>query len=161
MAREEIPKRSLSFENFQSLMEEANRLNEKGYESHGNWTLGQSCGHVAEWLRYPMDGFPVPPIFLRPIFWVMKVTMAKSMAKKILNEGFKGGMPTAPESVPKAEDLSDADGIAKLEEVVDRVEKFQGELLPSPLFGEMDRETWIKVGLLHAAHHLGYLEPKA
>ena len=161
MAKEETPKRSLSFDNFQSMLDEANRLNENGYTSHGNWTLGQSCGHVAEWLRYPMDGFPTPPIFLRPIFWAIKVTMAKRMAKKILNEGFKGGVPTAPESVPKVEELSDAAGIAQLQDVVNRAEQFQGQLLPSPLFGDMDRETWMKVGLLHAAHHLGYLEPKA
>ena len=81
------------------------------------------------------------------------------MKRKILAEGFKGGMPTAPETVPDADSFSDEQGIQKLRETINRLESFQGELIPSPLFGSMDMETLRKVTLLHAAHHLGYLAP--
>lgn len=160
MAKPEIPKRELKFDDLQAVLIETKRLQQQGYDSRGNWTLGQTCGHLAEWLRYPMDGFPKAPLLVRAILWTMKVTVAKSWAKKVLNEGFKGGAPTAPDSVPEADELSDVEGIAKLEQVIERAEKYDGELMPSPLFGKMDRELWIKVTLLHSEHHLGYLTGK-
>ncbi len=160
MAKTEPKKRRVKFNNLDELMIEVHCLQQHGYLSNGNWSLGQVCGHVAEWLRFPMDGFPKAPIFMRPIFWVMRHTVAPGMKQKILAEGFKGGLPTAPETVPKADELSDQQGVDQLQQVVERAKTFAGDLHPSPLFGPMDRDTWLKVSLLHAEHHLGYLEPK-
>lgn len=160
MAKTEPRKRQLEFNDLDEVMAEARSLHQVGYLSNGNWSLGQACGHLAEWIRYPMDGFPKPPIFIGAIMWVMKNTIGPGMRKKILSEGFKGGLPTAPETVPKPDELSDQQGIAQLQLVINRAKEFDGELKPSPLFGPMDLDTWRKVNLLHAAHHLGYLEPK-
>ena len=159
MAKQEPKKRKLKFKNLDEMMAEVRSLHENGYISNGNWTLGQVCGHLANWMRYPIDGFPVPPIPLRLMFWVMKHTVAPGMKRKILAEGFKGGTPTAPESVPSQE-FSDLEGIDQLQRIVDRTRSFEGDLLPSPLFGEMDEESHVTVTLLHAEHHLGYMEPK-
>jgi hypothetical protein len=161
MARPEPKKRPLEYEDLDAMMADVCTLQTAGYISHGNWTLGQACGHVAEWMRFPLDGFPNPPLPLRLIFRVMKTTgMAGRMARKILEEGFRGGMPAAPETVPDVHSISDEQGIEKLQQVVDRVRNFEGALHPSPLFGQMDMATHIKVSLLHAAHHFGYLEPR-
>ena len=159
MANKPVKKRRPKFVDLNEVLADVELLR-AGYVSNGNWTLGQSCEHIANWMRYPMDGFPVPPIFLRPIFWVMKITMAERMKSKIMAEGFSPGMPTAPESVPNQDQITDADGIASLKKVIDRANSFSGVLIPSPLFGPMDKETLIKVTLLHAEHHLGFLEPK-
>ena len=160
MAKPEPKKRQLKFNDLDEMMAEVRALNENGYISNGNWTLGQSCGHIANWMRYPLDGFPVPPIPIQMIFWVMKKTVVPGMKKKILAEGFKGGMMTAPESVPKQDATSDQQGVDQLQEVVDRVIAHEGDFHPSPLFGEMDKSMHIKITLLHAEHHLGYLERK-
>ncbi|HVZ95204.1 MAG TPA: DUF1569 domain-containing protein, partial [Phycisphaerales bacterium] len=39
--------------------------------STGNWTLGQTLGHLASWINYSFDGFPIrkPPFFIR---WILK-----------------------------------------------------------------------------------------
>jgi hypothetical protein len=160
MAKPKPNKRQLKFNNTDELMAEVRSLNENGYLSNGNWTLGQTCGHLANWMRYPLDGYPVAPPPIRAIFWVMKKTVGPGMKRKILAEGFKGGMMTAPESVPQPDELSDQQGVDQLQEVVDRVNAYDRELLPSPLFGEMDKPMHVTVTLLHAEHHLGYLEPK-
>lgn len=160
MAKTEPKKRQLKFDNLDEMMAEVRSLNENGYVSNGNWTLGQTCGHIANWMMYPLDGFPVPPLPIRMIFWVMKKTVVPGMKRKILAEGFKGGMMTAPESVPKQDKMSDQQGVDQLKAAVDRVNNHQGEFHASPLFGEMDKPMHIKVTLLHAEHHLGYLEPK-
>ena len=159
MAKQEPKKRQLKFQNFDEMLADIDHLHQGGYVSHGNWTLGQACGHLADWMRFPIDGFPRPPLPMRVIFWIMKVTVGPGMKRKILAEGFRGGMPTAPETVPDAAGFTDEQGITKLRETIGRVESFDGDLLPSPLFGAMDMETLKKVSLLHADHHLGYLEP--
>lgn len=152
-------KRKLKFNHFDEMLADARLLYENGYSRRGNWTLGQATGHVALWMTYPLDGFPVAPIPVRMIMWLMKVTVGQSLKRKIFAEGFKPGMMTAPVSVPDAEKVSDQAGIEQLEEAIRRVTEHQGELNPSPLFGPMDKETLIKVSLLHAEHHFGYLEP--
>lgn len=159
MAKQEVSKRPLKFNDFDELIAEVQSLANHGYTSMGNWTLGQACGHIANWMRFPIDGFPKPPRFMRLVFWVAKITIGPSMKRKIMKEGFKGGLPTAPETVPDASSFSDQDGVEKLKEAINRIVEYSGDLLPSPLFGPMDKETLIKVSLLHAEHHLGYLYP--
>jgi len=153
-------KRNPKYADFDAMMADVIELAAKGYERSGNWNLGQACSHIADWMRFPMDGFPVPPLPIRVIFWVMKRTVGPGMKRKILAEGFKGGTPTAPETVPAEGEVSDQQGIAKLQETVDRLNAYNGEFHESPLFGSMDKEIVVKVSLLHAEHHFGYLQAK-
>ncbi len=161
MAKTEPAKRELSFGSFDDVMAEIGSLQANGYISNGNWDLSQCCGHLAEWIRYPVDGFPKPPLPIRMIFWVMKKTVGPGMKRKILAEGFKGGLPTAPDSVPAADAQTDEEAVRHLQATIERVTSHNGPLNPSPLFGPMDMEMLVKVSLLHAEHHLGYLEPKS
>lgn len=157
---QESDKRELTFDSLDAIVAEVNRLCDSGYESKGNWNLGQTCSHLADWTRFPMDGFPKPPIFLRAIFGVMKMFgVVERMKNDILTNGFKAGTPTAPQTVPASDAMSDADGVAKLVEVLERMKRFDGPLQPSPLFGPMDRELWERITLLHAEHHLAFLRP--
>lgn len=160
MAKPEPKKRDLKFADFDALIREIELLRDGGYHCNGNWNLAQTCGHVADWMRYPIDDFPVPPFFMKPIFWMMKVTVGPGMKRNIMANGFKGGMPTAPQSVPEADAMTDAQAVENLQKTIERVKAHGGDFLPSPLFGPMDKETLLKVTLLHAEHHLGYLEPK-
>ncbi len=154
-------KRPLKFESTDAMLAEARSLLETGYKSRGNWTLGQTCGHLANWMQYPIDGFPRGPLPIRAMLWVMKHTVGPGMKRKILTEGFSGGSPTAPQSVPQAAELSDQQGLEKLQQAVERLTNYDGPLLPSPLFGAMDKSMLITITLLHAEHHVGYLEPNS
>lgn len=160
MAKPEPKKRKLKFNNFDEMLADVRALAENGYVSNGNWNLGQACSHVADWMSFPMDGFPKPPLPIKLMLWTMKVTVGKGMKKKVLAEGFTGGQMTAPDTVPKPDEFSDQQGLEKLQKVADRLSAYTGEIHDSPLFGKSDLETTIKVSLLHAEHHLGYLEPK-
>jgi len=153
------PVREIEYASLSEMLADVESMLANGYVSHGNWSLGQASGHVAEWMSYPIDGFPKPPWFMRAIFGVMKATgMCQRMANKILAEGFKPGMPTAPDTVPDSE-CDDREGVAKLRRVVNQTEQFSGELHLSPLFGKIDMATHVRVSLLHAQHHFGYLKP--
>jgi hypothetical protein len=65
-----------------------------------------------------------------------------------------------PASVPPG-DADDREGVEKLRVMVDRANRFAGPPLPSPFFGPMDSETWLRLNRVHAAHHLSFLSPKA
>ena len=160
MAKPAPQLRPLKFNSFEDVMADVENLRDRGYTAHGNWNLAQTCGHLAAWMTYPMDGFPKPPLLFRPIFWLMKVTVAKRMARNILRDGFKPGTPTAPQSVPAADALGDAQAVDHLRSTIERLRSHQGEFFPSPLFGETDFETLQTVSLKHAELHLGFLEPK-
>lgn len=155
----EVNQRELQFETLADAAAEAQRLL-LGYESTGNWTLAQVCGHCQNWLTYPMDGFPKPNMFMGGMLWMMKVTVGKGMMRKAIETGkMRAGGPTMPASIPS----SDADDKAAVDDfvsTVQRFESFQGKLHPSPLFGENDKDTTTKLHLVHCAHHFSFLKPK-
>ena len=55
--------------------------------SSGNWTLGQSLGHLAAWIDYAYDGYPVrkAPFFIR---WIVKLRK-QSLLNGKLPQGVK------------------------------------------------------------------------
>lgn len=157
---EKIQKRAVSLTDLDDVVAEAVRLYDSGYRSKGQWNLAQTCFHLAEWSRFPMDGFPKPPLFLRAIFGFMRITgVSNRMKASILKDGFKAGTPTAPETVGQPDSMEDQAAIDELGAVIERMKNFQGDTHPSPLFGQMDRDLWHKVTVLHAEHHFGFLEP--
>ncbi len=156
-----VKRRDLDFTSFDDVIAEVNRLHKSGYTQNGKWNLSQTCAHLVDWMRFPMDGYPRPPFFMRIIFWCMKVTVARGMKKKIMANGFSPGMPTAPETVYPPDVLEESESIKKLEETIQRLLSHNGAFHSSPLFGDSDRKSLNRVQILHCAHHLGFLEPKS
>ncbi len=154
-------KRVLNFSSLDDAIAEVETLLSAGYESTGNWNLSQCCGHLDQWLGFPMDGFPKANFVVSGIFWMMKLTVGKGMLKKILKEGFKPGSPTAPATVPQPDAASDSDSIAALKATVERFKAYSDPIHASPLFGEMDKPTALALQLRHFEHHLGFLKPKS
>jgi hypothetical protein len=154
-----VERRRLSFATLDDVAADAENLLAKGYDKAGNWDLAQVAGHVAEWMRYPIEGFPKPPLFVRPLLWLMKATAGKKMRDRILAEGFSPGGPTMPATVPPPGGNA-AEAVARLRSVVERFKAYTGAVHPSPLFGAMTKETALALQLKHAAHHLSFLIPK-
>jgi hypothetical protein len=156
-----LQRSDLSFRDLDDVVRDAENLHSKGYDKAGNWDLAQVCGHMAKWLSFPIEGFPRPGCFVGTMLWLMKITVGKGIKKKILTTGkFKEGGPTMPESVP-APGGDEAAAVAKLKETVERFKSYTGELHPSPLFGPTNREELTRLHLIHCAHHLSFLTPKA
>lgn len=155
-------KRPLRLETLDEVIAEATSLLESGYVAKGQWNLGQSCFHLAEWTRFPMDGFPTPPLFLKAIFNALNaVGVTERMKQGILANGFKAGTPTAPQTAIDPANITDDEGVQQFIQVVQRAKRFDWPLQPSPIFGEMDRDLYVKVSRLHAEHHLAFLWPKS
>jgi hypothetical protein len=156
---EEPARRALDFRDFDAVVRDAESLAAGGYDRAGHWDLGQVCGHLADWLGFPLDGFPRPPWPVRLLLWFVRHTTGRRMLRRVLAQReMPAGRPTIRETVPAPG--GDEAGVERLRQAVARVRAHPGPLRPSPLFGEMDREAWTQLQLIHCAHHLSFLTPK-
>jgi hypothetical protein len=155
-----LQRRRLVFNDLDAVVRDAESLLATGYEKAGNWDLAQVSGHLADWMRFPVEGFPKPPVPIRAMLWVMKKTIGPKKLRQYLAEGdFPSGQPTAQQTVPPpGGDATTA--VDKLRSSVERLKAHNGPIVPSPFFGPMDKETCVQLQLVHCAHHLSFLSPK-
>lgn len=119
----------------------------------GNWTLGQTLGHLAFWVNTAYDGHPLkPPWFIKLILRLRK--------KRFLTRG----MPTGVR-IPKVEGgtlATDAlpvdEGLVRFTKAWDRM-KSQPPTQPNIIFGPLTHDEWITLNLGHAALHLSFQHP--
>ena len=153
-------RRALAFDTLDEALLDAERLLAAGYERAGNWSLAQVCGHLNEWMRFPLDGFPQSPAPVRMMLWFMKITAGRQMLRRTLaTNSMPAGGPTLRETIPPPEG-DDAAAVDQLRQTVERFKSHAGPIHPSPLFGELDRDTAMRLQLVHCAHHLSFLIPK-
>lgn len=122
----------------------------------GNWTAGQTLGHIAAWMSYPYDGFPMgrAPWFVRAF-----VSMRR---RHYLHVGMPSGVriPRVKGGTYGIEDMSLDEGAARLRRAIARLESGAQPPHPSPVFGPMGLEDWIRLNLRHAELHLSFLDPE-
>jgi len=150
-----VERRKLSFASLDEVVADAENLFAKGYDRAGNWDLSQVCSHLADWLRFPVEGFPVPFV-MRPMFWLLRNTFGPGMKRKYLTEGMPANNPTIRSTVAKSGGDPVA-AIAKLKEAATRFTAYVGPIKQSPVFGKMDKEEALQLQLRHCEHHLSFL----
>jgi hypothetical protein len=155
-----MSRRPLTFDSLDEAVRDAEELLASGYDKVGNWDLAQVCGHLTNWLTYPIDGFPKVPLLLRPMIWALRNTIGRPKYEKYVKErSFPAGKPTVPQSVPHpGEDAKQA--VAQFGQAVKRFQEYEGPLYPSPLFGALTKNEAQALQLVHCAHHLSFLVPK-
>ena len=151
-------RRKLTFATLDDVVRDVENLLAKGYDRAGNWDLAQVCSHLAEWMRFPVEGFPKMPLLLRPLAWMMRATVGKKLRAKVLTQGFDAGGRTMPQTVftPGGDPTA---AVAKLKEAAERFKAHAGPIHPSPLFGAMTKDEALQLQLKHCEHHLSFLIP--
>ncbi|OWK47156.1 DUF1569 domain-containing protein [Fimbriiglobus ruber] len=162
MAGSDTPvRRELKFDTLDAAVRDAEHLLAVGYEKVGNWDLGQVCGHLADWMGFPIDGFPKSPVPVALMMWMLRKTVGPvALRSTITKREMRSGVATIPSTVhPVGHDAVAA--IARLKAAAARFQAWDGEIVPSPFFGRMNKDEATKLQLVHCAHHLSYLIPKA
>jgi hypothetical protein len=153
------PRRAISFSSADDLLREIDRVEQATLAGRtrttGNWTPAQMMWHVAEFWRCSFDGFGFKaPLAMRAAVAPFKrMILAKPKAPAGIK--FRGGMRRfAPPAHVTIEQ-----GAGALRAQIARVQRGERMTRPSPLFGRLDHDAWLRMHLAHAAHHLSFVEP--
>lgn len=119
----------------------------------GNWTAGQTMAHIASWIEYAYEGFPIsrPPFFVR---WILRLRL-----KKMLDDGMPRGVriPSVKDGTVGMDEMDTPDAAERLLAALTRLGSSEETEHDSPAFGAMSHEDRIRLNLRHAELHLGYL----
>lgn len=150
-----MSRRPLSFADFDEVLAEVERLRTRGWTSAGQWDLAQTCHHLAYFIEGPVDGhgYRVP--------WLLKALFGRWALRRILKtRTMRDKTPTPQKPLPSAGQSEDA-AVARLANAIARFRAHAGEYHDSPFFGHLTRDEWRDLQLIHCAHHLAFLTPKA
>jgi hypothetical protein len=122
----------------------------------GNWTTGQTFGHIATWMEYPYVGFP--PESHAP--WLVRV-IARMFKSRFLYKPMSAGMKIGriPGGTLGTDVISTEVGEKRLRDAIGRLQRREPAKFDSPVFGPMTDEERVALNLRHAELHLGFLHP--
>lgn len=146
------------FSSLDEVVDQVEKLHRDGYRSWGKWNLAQTCEHLSDWMGYMIDGYPTAPLPVRVMLGALRVTIGRSMLRKILATGkMSAGGPTMPQTVHAADGLDDEASLQRFKEMVKRFQSHTGDYCTSPLFGKLSAEQGLALQLVHCTHHLNFL----
>ncbi len=147
-------RRKLDFKSLNEVVADADRLSSGAVTTLGNWSAGQIFRHLATAYNGSIDGFKAT------FPWPMRF-MARLLKNKLINGAMPPGIKVpaqfANEVMP--EPTSTEDGLAQLRAAVARLER-EPKRAKHPVFGELSKEEWQKVHLMHANLHMSFLVPQ-
>jgi hypothetical protein len=120
----------------------------------GNWTLGQTLGHLACWVEYSYTGSPLKvPFFIK---WILRLRK-----RKFLYEPMRPGVniPGVKGGTLATEAMSLEEAVVRYRRVLGRL-KTEPPMTPNPIFGSLTHEEWTALQLRHAELHLGFHIPE-
>jgi hypothetical protein len=145
----------LRFQSLADLMADVNRLRSGPYDKAGQWDLGTMLDHLAKSLGAPfVEGRKNLPWPLGPVARFVIHRFARRTT-----------YPSIELPVPKMiKPTPGADAEAAYAALVTAVEKLRavpGPTIRCPPFGTLPLDDFMRIQLLHAAHHLSFLKPKS
>ena len=159
-APESAGRRQLRFATIDDLLGEIDRVmaaHRAGQlRSGGNWTPGQILGHVAAWVEYGYEGYP-----MKPPPWFIRVILRWKVKKYLHHGGMPSGVriPGVKEGTYGTDALSPEEGADRLRRALKRLQSGEPAKYDSPAFGPMSHDDRIQLNLRHAELHLSFAVP--
>jgi hypothetical protein len=153
------PRRTLRFDTLAGLRAELDRLDAAHragtLRATGNWSPGRILAHLAAWIEYPYSGFPMRSSILMRL-------LGRLAKRSILHAPFKPGFRfrAVPSGTYGQDEMPFPEALSRLRTALDTLET-RTPPLPSPVFGPLSHEEWIRLHLSHAELHLGFLNPSS
>ena len=151
-----IGRRDVEYGDLSEFMEDVEQIAASEHRTLGNWTYSQILQHLADAIRFSLDGFPETakaPWFARKIIAPL---MKNSLLTKSMKPGFilpKG----AADLIPPADiDLHTA--LRNLRRSVSRLEH-ETPSKPHPFLGSLASQEWDALTLRHSALHMSFVVP--
>lgn len=152
-------RRKIRFESIDDVLAEVDKIvaAEKAGKLRrtGNWTAGQTFNHLASWINYAYDGFPMrTPWFIRMLLRALKL-------KKYLSTEMDAGIkiPGSPAGTYATEPLGLEEGAVKYRAALARLRSSEPARFDSPAFGKLSDADRLRLNFRHAELHLSFLHP--
>jgi hypothetical protein len=151
-------RRKLHFDSLDQLLAEVDRLVDAERKGRlrrlGNWTLGQTLGHLATWTEYGYTSCPLKvPFFIR---WILRL-----QKKKWLRGPLPAGkwIPGVEGGTLGTDPLPLDEALPRFRRAIERL-KTEPPTEPSPAIGMLTHDEAIALNLRHAELHLGFFVPE-
>lgn len=153
-----VARRQLQFDSIDAVLADVDNLLAAAHtgslQQLGNWKPGQVFAHLAAWIEYGYNGYPMKtPWFLR--------ILLKLMLPGLLKNGMKPGVkiPGISGGTTGQDDQPIGEAAERLKQAFMRLKKGEKCSYDSPAFGAMSHEDRIRLNLRHAELHLSFLAP--
>lgn len=145
-------RRELQFGSIDEIMPEVERLL-RGYTTVGNWSLAQSCNHLATSMRRSVD---LPATANQDAsLWAPEERKREILAAGKLPEGIQ-----TLEILTPPPGLDDREEAERLREAIAYFRASGGPVAPHRVLGPLTKEEWDRAQCIHCAHHLSFAIPK-
>ncbi len=150
--------RKLHFETIDQLLEEIDRVVEADRAGQiralGAWTPGQILGHVAAWIEYGYDGYP-----MKRVPWLVRLLLRRQL-KKFMKQGMPAGVriPRVADGTYGIDDMPTEQAAERLRLALGRLQRQEPAKFDSPAFGKLSEDDRIRLNLMHAELHLSFLQ---
>jgi len=149
--------RRLTFRDQDEVIQEIDRLRRTGYDRLGNWSLTQICEHLDKTIQMGLHGSKLR------LPWILRATVGKwILAWAVRNNRMPNIRVNAPKSL-LPQNSTEADDFDVIERCMARHREaatFAGPIKNYPLADNITVEDWRKIQWIHAARHLGFLNPR-
>ncbi|PHR97694.1 MAG: hypothetical protein COA78_27270 [Blastopirellula sp.] len=156
MGQSATPRREITLEDFNQVIEESHKLSQSGYYKAGTWSLGQICQHLSQFMEQSLDGFKDEPSLLLKL--ASPVIKMMYLGKMLKGQTLTVKAAALPSTLPD-NNADDPNGIVLLEKNIKRILAEDATFRTSPVFGKLTPEKWRKLHLWHCNHHLSFLTP--
>lgn len=151
-----VPRRKLRFDTIDDVLADLDRIEVAQQAGHlrvtGNWTPGQILNHLALWILYAYEGFPMkaPPWLFRPLL--------RMFFRRAIRKGLKPGLHIhgAPGGTYGIEDAPFDAALARYRTALSRL-RSEPAKFESPGAGPLSDDDRRKLNLRHAELHLSFL----
>jgi hypothetical protein len=143
---------ALVFGSIDEMIADADRLRARPYEKTGEWDLPMILDHLGKAMTLPYEGMKVP----WPINFIARV-MIHRMATRMKYPGFR---ISAPKAMKPTVGISLETAEAAFRVAAEKVKGLTGPTVSGTPFGTVPIDDYIKLHLLHGAHHLSFLAPQ-
>jgi hypothetical protein len=151
-------RRALRFETIDQVLADADRLIEAERAGKlrrlGNWSLGQTLGHLGTWVEYSYTGAPLSvPFFIK---WLLRL-----QKKKFLYTPMRAGakIPGVPGGTLATDAMPTDQAVEKFRQAWERL-RIEAPTALNPILGRLTHQEWTALSLRHAELHLGFLLPE-
>lgn len=149
-------RRKLRYESYQDLLNDAERLAAGELRTLGNWSLGQTLGHLARVMDMSIDGSDLKAPWLARL--AVRLFFRQRFLKGPIPAGIRLNRAARDALVPPP--MSSQAGLAELRRAIERL-RHETDRAPHPVLGELSLDEWDSLHLRHSEMHMSFMAPES